>query len=977
LLSTATEDDGEDQDDNDSDNENDDDSDDGSEARGPTAMDEDDPEAKAHLVGAALEDNDAESSLKPYDNTNQLDYLEDGFQLISLLIKTNSAKLKDDLKKEGTSNANLWHDGATEAKFSNRELSAKIRLHEKRIGARLQKTKDAKLPLPRLETLMATFHANVFEKRLVLLLIGLTVSPIVRTLVDNMKNGHIVDTSISVGEALSILCQDFKSQLTHRRYFYQSSCLLANGVVSLYANRWREGGGDLTENRLALDRRILDWAVGLDSEIHELVQGSDLYDPVVQLEQVILPRGYIDRILSLCLAYDDYVLHQEFLLEQQQKDAATQGTSVATPAVFATAAAAASSATTASESSATEDTSLSMEKGAKTLSYGNSLVILLCGKSGTGKTMTVNAVAKELKKKVLLVDFQSLISRRGGSGGGGGEGDLDLKGLFREARMSNAVLFFDECETIFRGRHVGADRTLNSLLTEMERHTGIVFLATNRPHDIDEAMHRRITMVLEYREPTVAMRKLIWDNLLATMQTDAAMIAAEDVCDEALHSVDATATATNAAAVPTESPSPSHDTSSLLLAPAPAPAPAGIHLVGQIKRAKKRSVRSITVDSNVETSILAAKYQLTGGFIKNAVLSATLIAMSRDRTHPVIKQEDLIEGSTMQMRGNLSRNVFRIIPTDTGPRKTMKDLFVPDTTRLILQKIIQFENTRAKIYGTWNFTKSGGGGGGGGEDAGQSNHGDLQATIQQHACINLLAGSRGSGKNTVLRTVASELGGRKLKYVHVAELASDNIAASTETFHALVLDASILDAIIVIDGFEQILENTAGESGGGAGASSSLHLVLSRLMDILYAFPGCIFLLAHIENPQNMELKRYVRCEVPGERRSVWGLFSHVCLLCLLSVCCVFVCRDFASRLFSFIRMTMSPYDIRASLWRSLIPKAAPLAADLDFTSLGRKFELFPVSIEAAIAYACSEVAARTKNPVGKLCLLVCVCVLS
>ena len=93
-----------------------------------------------------------------------------------------------------------------------------------------------------------------------------------------------------------------------------------------------------------------------------------------------------------------------------------------------------------------------------------------------------------------------------------------------------------------------------------------------------------------------------------------------------------------------------------------------------------------------------------------------------------------------------------------------------------------------------------------------------------------------------------------------------------------------------------------------------------------------------------------------------------------LFVVCLFVCRDFASRLFSFIRMTMSPYDIRASLWRSLIPKAAPLAAYLDFTSLGRKFELFPVSIEAAIAYACSEVAARTKNPVGKLCLFVCVC---
>ena len=40
---------------------------------------------------------------------------------------------------------------------------------------------------------------------------------------------------------------------------------------------------------------------------------------------------------------------------------------------------------------------------------------------------------------------------------------------------------------------------LLSLLTEIERHEGIVFLATNRPHDLDEAMHRRITTVLEYR----------------------------------------------------------------------------------------------------------------------------------------------------------------------------------------------------------------------------------------------------------------------------------------------------------------------------------------------------------------------------------------------------------------------------------------------------------------------------------------------
>jgi SpoVK/Ycf46/Vps4 family AAA+-type ATPase len=124
--------------------------------------------------------------------------------------------------------------------------------------------------------------------------------------------------------------------------------------------------------------------------------------------------------------------------------------------------------------------------------------------------MTVNALAYELKKKVLLVDFGSLYNRKDGSG----DLDADLKGLFREAHMNNAILFFDECETVFKSRNSGGDRLLNSLLTEIERHEGMVFLATNRPYEMDEAMHRRITMVIEYRSPTLEMRIAIWKILL-------------------------------------------------------------------------------------------------------------------------------------------------------------------------------------------------------------------------------------------------------------------------------------------------------------------------------------------------------------------------------------------------------------------------------------------------------------------------------
>ena len=82
--------------------------------------------------------------------------------------------------------------------------------------------------------------------------------------------------------------------------------------------------------------------------------------------------------------------------------------------------------------------------------------------------MTPNAgVARELKKRVLQVDFASL---RGKHHQGGDDVDADLRGLFREAEMSDAVLFFDECEALFRTRdHGGADRLLRAMLQEIEK----------------------------------------------------------------------------------------------------------------------------------------------------------------------------------------------------------------------------------------------------------------------------------------------------------------------------------------------------------------------------------------------------------------------------------------------------------------------------------------------------------------------------
>ena len=54
---------------------------------------------------------------------------------------------------------------------------------------------------------------------------------------------------------------------------------------------------------------------------------------------------------------------------------------------------------------------------------------------------------------------------------------------------------------------------VNTVLTELERHEGLCILATNRPMDLDEAMHRRITVAVEFTKPDLLLRERIWREM--------------------------------------------------------------------------------------------------------------------------------------------------------------------------------------------------------------------------------------------------------------------------------------------------------------------------------------------------------------------------------------------------------------------------------------------------------------------------------
>ncbi len=147
----------------------------------------------------------------------------------------------------------------------------------------------------------------------------------------------------------------------------------------------------------------------------------------------------------------------------------------------------------------------------KKASRGRGLAALLSGPSGTGKSMTAEAIAYELGQNLHPVRMDSLISKYVG------DTEKNLVAVFAAARDAEAIVFFDEADAMFAGRQDGQDhharyinQQVNVLLTELEKFDGVVLLATNRPEALDSAFERRIRYHIRFRFPDCEARAALW-----------------------------------------------------------------------------------------------------------------------------------------------------------------------------------------------------------------------------------------------------------------------------------------------------------------------------------------------------------------------------------------------------------------------------------------------------------------------------------
>lgn len=500
-------------------------------------------------------------------------------------------------------------------------------------------------PLP-LDALAALYQLNDFEATVVLLAASAGFSAEFRDLWELVSPNS--DSSLSVENLFNFCEVPWADRLARRRSFASQSPLVANQLVAVHVSGRLNGPGDLLQADVETTTQTFAYLAGMPDLDAEFVDFSSLEEPMVTLDQVVLPAADRRRILSVVDRHDAYL--------------------------------------TARHDWGFDDV----------IRYGRGMLMLFHGAPGTGKTMTAHAVAKHLGRRVLNVDIPTFVENR--------EADRFLPGLFREARLHNALLFFDECEMLFSARRHG-NALMTLLLTELERFEGVAILATNVPQALDEALDRRILVKVHFAPPDREARAQIWRKHL-----------------------------------PSQAP----------------------------------------IAADVEVDALADRFEMSGGYIKNAVLMALADAVHTGGDRPEL---------TMAMLERAARDQCQRPSDDDArhdlvqPKVRLSDLVLPDDLREQVLEVVAAARNRRTVLERWGI--------------------GAHLTAGKGVAA-LLHGQPGTGKTLCAEAIANELC-RPLLVAQIPALLSRYVGGTEGNLAGMFKDAKAQAAVLLLDECDALL----------------------------------------------------------------------------------------------------------------------------------------------------------------------------
>lgn len=139
-----------------------------------------------------------------------------------------------------------------------------------------------------------------------------------------------------------------------------------------------------------------------------------------------------------------------------------------------------------------------------------SIGINLYGEPGTGKSISAEAIANALGKKIIMADYSELIDSKWGNT------EKFLSALFKQAEESGSIIFIDEADGLL-GKRSSSDSNSaamndvkSHLLKLVDRSNVIVIYATNLFENFDRAFFRRILYHIKYPIPSTEELAELW-----------------------------------------------------------------------------------------------------------------------------------------------------------------------------------------------------------------------------------------------------------------------------------------------------------------------------------------------------------------------------------------------------------------------------------------------------------------------------------
>lgn len=295
---------------------------------------------------------------------------------------------------------------------------------------------------------------------------------------------------------------------------------------------------------------------------------------------------------------------------------------------------------------------------------------------------------------------------------------------------------------------------------------------------------------------------------------------------------------------------------------------------------RKHIPPKLPISQDIDWHSLSMDFEFSGGFIKNAVLSALAQAINRDPESPVVEHADLVAGARAQMRGNLISGGAQGDKDDIAqvlPVKTLADFIGSPEIVANVAAVAQCEKARRVLQGQWGFDAGG------------------LCSSMAASTVALFYGPRGSGRHTAAEAIAFEIG-RPIYDISCGEFVAQRLGRK-KRIDELFMDSKKVGAVLVLSDCDSVFSNAVM----GVGNSSS-NASLIVMMHAITRYKGMVIFIS--ENVEVLApaflhfVEKRVEFRTPGE-------------------------------------------SVRKAMWERLIPEKTPVADDVDYEALAKAFPAF------------------------------------